>query len=136
MVIKKIPTVISVFIIGILCYSCAGSGAMTSNSAKEYNRDFNNMTKIVEKALRGSNININNISESEEGKMVLTISRGQYVNNDEIQQDQGKVRIIKLSEQKTRVEVDNPDYHFSVPDHQREDYRRIVFNRINSLLNE
>ena len=135
MVKQRLLLFVTIIVPMIFFHGCASLGSMNSQGSKEYNRDFDSMAKIVEKALRGSNININDISEHE-GEMVLTVSRGQYVNNKEIQQDKGEVRIIRVSEKKTRVEVDNPDYHFSVPDHQREDYQRIIFTRINSILNK
>lgn len=92
------------------------------------------MIEVVERAIKGSNINIAHFDDSKEGVLRMIINREVYINNESTQSEQGRVVITQLDGRKTQVEVENPEYHFSVPDHQKINYQRIIFNRINSLL--
>jgi hypothetical protein len=136
----KNTVIVTLFIfIGLLIQSCATSGETSKNSgdSRVYNSSYNQMVTIVEKAIRGSNMNIDLVNKSEnENKMRLVVSRDRYVGNEEVQQEQGEVRIIGEADNKTRVEIDNPEYHFSVPEYQREDYQRILFLRIDDIMDK
>lgn len=124
-------------IISLLVPACATFGSLSENSrrTREYPVDFNRMKTVVERAVKGSNFNIDHVSGADSNnRMVLTVNRERYVGNESVQQEQGEVRIIKVDEKNTRVEIDNPEYHFSVPEHQRKDYQRLIFGRIDELL--
>lgn len=116
--------------------ACAGSDFLSSSSGvKEYDQSYDKMVEVVEQAIKSSNMNISFTNESDDGnKTIITVSGSRYVGSEEVQQEQGEVRIINLDENITRIEVENPDYHFSVPEHQREDYQRIIFTRIDKTL--
>lgn len=93
------------------------------------------MKEVVKQAVRAGNMNISFVDESDNGdQLTLVVGRERYMNNEEVQQERGEIRIIKLDDNKTRVEVDNPEYHFSVPTHQQEDYQRIILARIDNIL--
>lgn len=109
------------------CASLANTG--NSGSTKEYAKDYNTMKDAVQKAIIGLNINISRISE-DDGTTILTVSRDAYMNNQSVQQGQGKVRITRLDSNKTRIEIENPEYHYSVPEHQKEDYQKLIFARL------
>ena len=114
---------------------CAGSESLAGNqSSREYSEDYEKMKDVVQQALRASNLNINYVDESEDGNtMMLSVGRNLYTGSD-TQQEKGAVRIIKKDSETTIVEVENPDYHFSVPTHQKENYQRIVFGQIDNIL--
>ena len=122
--------------VGLLFQGCASSGGASGSSgnAKVYHQDYNEMIEVVERAIKGSNINIAHFDDSKEGVLRMIINREVYINNESTQSEQGRVVITQLDGRKTQVEVENPEYHFSVPDHQKINYQRIIFNRINSLL--
>lgn len=129
---KFFPGVIGICLI-ILIQGCAGSGMAASDNVREYPKSFDQMQKVVDRAIGATNIVIDNISRTED-KVLMTISRSTYTNNTTTQQEHGQVIIRKLGENKTSVEVQDPDYEFSVPDQQREHYKRHIFRQIDSIL--
>jgi len=129
--------VVTLVTLSFLLIGCSGSGSLAGESAgsKVYDKSFDEMQKVVRQAVRGMNLKINNTSMSDNNsKMSMTIIREQFMGDDEVQRDQGQVRIIRLEKNKTRVEVDNPEYHYSVPQHQRAEYRRVLFLQIEDIL--
>lgn len=136
MTLKKISVVLISLIVLLTLQGCTGSGGLAgSGNSKEYNQNLERMKEVVEQAVRAGNMNVKFVSESDDGsQMTLFVGRDKYMGNDEVQQEQGEVRIIKKDAETTIVEVENPEYHFSVPSHQREDYQRIIFARIDNIL--
>lgn len=129
----KITVILSVTIM-LIVQGCAGSGGLAGNgSSKEYNQDYERMKQVVEQAIRASNMNISFVND-EGNKMTLIVGRDRYVGSEQVQQEQGEIRLLKKDDETTVVEVKNPDYHFSVPSHQKEDYQRIIFLRIDDIL--
>lgn len=122
----------------LILQSCAGSGSFSKNStagSKEYSISYGKMQEIVEQVAIMRNMNINYVNESDDKKVVtLIVSRDRYLGNRKVQQEQGEIRIIKISDNTTRVEVDNPEYHFTVPRHQKEDYQQLIFTGIDLKL--
>lgn len=110
------------------CASLANSSG-NSGSTKEYAQDYNSMKGLVKKVILGLNINIRDVSV-EDGMTVLTVTRDAYMGNQSVQQSQGKVRIISLDSNKTQIQIENPEYHYSVPEHQKEDYQKLIFARL------
>lgn len=120
-------------ILGFIVQGCAPSGNTAGNSGnvQTYAKDYEMMKGIIQRVIKGSNLNIDNVSESKERDRIdIIISQNTYVANESVRQNQGRVIIRALDEQKSSVEVENPEYHFSVPSHQREDYQRIIFSRL------
>lgn len=129
--------IVTLVTFSLLLIGCSGSGSLAGESAgsKVYDKSFEEMQNVVKQAIRGMNLKISNTSISDSNsKMSMTIIREQYMGDDEVQRDQGQVRIIRLEKKKTRVEVDNPEYHYSVPQHQRAEYRRVLFLQIKDIL--
>jgi|GEM_PF-3357280 len=112
---------------------CAGSGFATADNVREYSVSFDNMKKIVGRAIGATNITIDNTTKSGD-KYIINISRKTYTNVNTTQQEHGKVIITKLGENKSRVEVQDPEYEFSVPDQRREHYKRHIFNQIDAIV--
>lgn len=121
--------------LALLVYSCAGSEAMQGSDGNVYDAEYNRMIKVVEQAIRGRALNVEYAERSDNGNEYTVIfSKRISVNNNSVQQEQGEVHIRKLSENKTSIRIINPDYHFTVPTHQRTDYKRILTNRIKDIL--
>lgn len=116
----------------------ATCGTLQSTSADHsvtYDYDYNTMVETVEQAIRSSSLNISYAEESDNPKKYTIIFNAEATVGDEsVQQDQGKAIVEKVGEEQTKVLINNPEYHFSVPEHQREKYDRILSNRIDSLL--
>lgn len=125
-----------VLFIGLSLHACTGwESTSGNNGSREYSQDYEKMKEVAKQAIRDGNMVITYVDESDNNDSItLLIGRKRFINNEEIQVEKGEVRIIKLDEDKTRVEVDNPNYHYSVPTHQKEDYQRLIFNRISSIL--
>lgn len=132
---KNITAIILSLTIMLITQGCTGSGSLAGSvGSKEYNHDYNRMKEVVSRAIKASNMNINFVNESDDGKMTLAVSQDSYVGNEQVQKEQGEVRIIKKDDKTTVVEVENPDYHFTVPSHQKKDYQRIIYLRIDDIL--
>lgn len=119
--------------LGFIVQGCAPSGNAigSSGNAQTYAKDYETMKGIIQRVIKGSNLNIDAVTESkEEDRINIMISKNTYVANESVRQDQGRVIVQAMGEQESSVEVENPEYHFSVPRHQREDYRRIIFSRL------
>lgn len=128
---------ILVAVIFTLTYSCAGTGEMGGESAnvKTYDTDYETVRNKVQEAIRNSNIIIREVSESEDQKRTnFLINTSGRVGNNQMQQHAGRVIVEEIAEGKTRVEVENPEYHFTVPSHEKEDYRRILFQQLEELI--
>ncbi|MGD8426692.1 MAG: hypothetical protein PVH63_03625 [Balneolaceae bacterium] len=130
---KRLSGFVYLFSLLTLLQACAGSGMASTDNMREYNQDFKQMQKIVDQAIGATNIVIDDIARSQD-KVVMTISRSTYTNNTITQQEHGKVIITKLGDEKTSVEVQDPEYEFSVPDHQREHYKRYIFRQIDVIM--
>lgn len=123
------------FFIGLAMNACTGMETTSGNNGSQvYSEDYEKMKEVVKQAIRDGNMIITYVDDSKDDSITLLIGRERFVNNEEIQVEKGEVRVINLDDEKTQVEVDNPDYHFSVPNHQKEDYQRLIFTRINSIL--
>lgn len=93
------------------------------------------MVKTVEQAIRGSALEINFAQQSDGGdKYTIIFNALAYVNDQSVQKDEGEVIVENVEENKTRIVINNPEYHFSVPEHQRTEYDRVLKNRIDDIL--
>ena len=126
-----------ILLIIVMLSACAGTGGVAGNAGSErtYNQDYESMKSIVEKVIRGNSLNIDRVSEDEDARqLTLVISTSKYANNQSVRQNQGTVTVKFVNEQESAVQVENPEYHFSVPDHQRENYQRMIFSRLEEYL--
>ena len=124
-------------IILTMVYGCAGTGEMGGSSAniRTYEADYETMRSKVQEAIRNSNIIIREISESEDQKRTsFLINKSGRVGNEQMQQHAGRVIVEEIAEGQARVEVENPEYHFTVPSHEKEDYSRIIFRQLEELV--
>lgn len=119
-----------------LLQSCASLGTAGSPYQWiDYNYDYERVKSVAEQAIKGTNLRISHVNEAEDKKQIRIIfSKNASLNNQSIQEHQGLIVIQKLAEGKSRVRVENPDYHYSVPDYEREDYQRILLSRIDDIL--
>jgi hypothetical protein len=121
----------------LLLQSCGSLENTSGDRAVTYNHDFNTMVETVEQAIRSSSLNISFAQKSEDGKKYTIIFNSQVaVNNQSVQQDQGEVIVERLGDKQTKIIITNPEYHFSVPSHQRKEYDRRLKNRIDDILGE
>ena len=126
--------VIALFVV----QSCGSSGGLGSGSqsVKEYSESFSKMKEVVRNAVTGTNLNIDYVSEDDSERLVLIVNQSRYISGggETAQREEGRVEVIKVDDNTTKVRVENPDYHFSVPTHQREDYQRKIFQRVDKIL--
>jgi len=130
--LKKIGALLLLF--GLM-QGCASTGNMTGGNSREYSRNFDEMRKIVEDAVNQSNINIYDVENAlKQGEVIMYISKDATNKQEHTQDDTGVVRVLKVSDTKTRVEVEDPEYEFSVPSYERVKYSNKIFDRIDELL--
>ncbi len=124
-------------VIFTLIYSCAGTGALGGGSAniRTYDTDYETMRSKVQEAIRNSNIIIREVSDSEDKKRTnFLINKSGRVGNEQMQQHAGRIIVEEIADGQTRVEVENPEYHFTVPSHEKENYTRIIFRKLEELV--
>ncbi len=120
---------------GLLVQGCGSLETTSGDRSITYDHDFNMMVETVEQAIRGSSLNISFAQKSDDGnKYTIVFNSQATVNNESVQKDQGEVIVERIDESQTKVIIINPDYHFSVPSHQREEYDRRLKNRIDDIL--
>lgn len=120
---------------GIVVASCGTLQSTSADQSITYDYDYNTMVETVEQAIKSSSLNISYAEESENPqKYTIIFNAEASIGDESVQQDQGKATVEKLGEEQTKVLINNPEYHFSVPEHQREKYDRILSNRIDNLL--
>lgn len=117
---------------------CAGSGmAGSSYDWHEYNKGYSEMQSVVQEAVKERALKINTVRETEAGQEYHVIfSRNTTIDNQDVQKEQGEIILQKVSEGASRVRIENPEYHFSIPEHERVDYKRILFPQIDRILQQ
>jgi len=122
----------------IIMGGCAGSGmAGSSYDWHEYKQSYSTMQSVVQKAVKERALKINTVRETEAGQEFHVIfSQNTTIDNQDVQKEQGEMILQKVTEGTSRVRIENPEYHFSIPDHERVDYRRILFPQIDKLLKQ
>lgn len=123
------------FSIVIVGYGCGPLETVSGDRSITYEEDFNTMIETAEQAIRGSMLDIHFAQESDDGeRYIIRFNAKVNIDSESIQKDQGELIIQRMSEKQTKVVINNPEYHFSVPDHQRKEYDRTLKNRIDSIL--
>jgi uncharacterized protein YxeA len=134
--LKQVLFIITIVLITVL-QGCGSLETASGDRAVTYEHDFNTMVETVEQAIRSSSLNISFAQKSEDGKKYTIIFNSQVaVNNQSVQQDQGEVIVERLGDKQTKIIITNPEYHYSVPSHQREKYDRKLKNRIDDILDD
>lgn len=132
--------VIGIVVIAFNLQGCAGSSGLSGSSEnpRTYQSDYQTMKEVVETAIKGGSLDIIEVSEPESGetRTVIKIAKSDFTDRQSLRTHQGIVTVKKEAENKTSVEVENPDYHYTVPGHKREDYERLVFSAIKDQLNK
>ncbi len=133
---SKVRFVLGAVLMLFVLQSCASSGNSVSNKGEKiYNKDFNSMVETVESAIRNSKMSIETSQQSQNPQtLTIIVSERAQMRGKSVQRRQGEVRVIKVGENKTKVRITNPDYHYSVPEDSRTDYQRVILNRIDSML--
>ncbi|HET6527359.1 MAG TPA: hypothetical protein VFG39_01275 [Balneolaceae bacterium] len=123
--------------VAVVFQACMGIKATSTGDDHIYAQPFNKMVNVVEEAVEGGGIHIEDVFRADDEKRITliintnTYSRGR---DEVIQKGQGTVIITELAKDKVQVEVENPDYHFTVPQYMREKYDRIIYDRISAIL--
>ncbi len=127
--------VVLIIVMLMLLQGCGSLESASDDQSITYEADFNMMVETVEQAIRSSSLNISFAQKSDDGNSYTIIFNSQVaVNNQSVQQDQGKVVVENFGNNQTKVIITNPEYHFSVPTHQRKEYDRLLKNRIDDIL--
>lgn len=122
--------------LGLLFQGCSTLDTASGDRTVTYDKDFDTMVETVEQAIQGSALEINFARKSDAGdKYTIVFNARGHVNTQSVQQDQGEVIVESIEDNKTRVIINNPEYHFSVPSNQRREYDEELKNKIDNILN-
>ncbi len=136
--IKLFSKVIAaIFITTFLFQGCANTGSSRTSygDTRVYAESFEDAREKVKQGISQTNLGIEGISEADDGNAVtFLVSNKVSRNKDHVQQEQGEVRIEKVSDSETRISVENPEYHFTVPEYEKEDYQRTLFQAFDEIM--
>ena len=124
---------------GLLVQGCAASESATESygGKQMYDESYSTMRELVKRAVRGAGLTVIEISEPPgKSRMRILISKSGQLGTQAVRQHRGAVTVEGINGKKTRVTVENPDYHYTVPSYKKENYQRIIFSQIESRLNE
>lgn len=116
---------------------CGSLENVSGDRENIYDREFNFMVETVERAIRAQSLVINFSRKSDDGNRYLIIFHSpSFVNaNSDIQRkDEGEVIIERVDNNKTKVVISNPEYHYSIPSHHRRKYDKELKEGIDRLL--
>ncbi|SMO35368.1 hypothetical protein [Fodinibius sediminis] len=139
MVGKVFKSMVLGCMVGLVVQGCAGTGGLggSSGSTRTYEQEYAAVKKVVNDIVQNSVFLVISIEESEDNTQTkYYISKSNYVGEQQVNQHQGTIIVTGLAEGGTRVEVENPEYHYTVPNYEKEDYRREVFRRLEKALQE
>lgn len=134
---KALTGYLFLLIVAVMSQACSGLKVTSNDDEHIYAQPFPKMIEVVERAVEGGGLHIERTFRSDDKtKLTLIVNTNAYIrgNNQTVQKDQGTVIITKLAKNKVEVEVENPDYHYTVPQYMRKKYDRIIFNRISAIL--
>jgi len=110
----------------VLIQSCATVGS-ASGDTRTYSKSYEAVKKMVNDAINETKLNIDDVGEASDDPLTIyKVSVNQAVAKTHSTQEQGKVVVQKMANGIIKVEVVNPEYHYTVPDYQKEDYQRIL----------
>ncbi len=133
--LKKQLLIILTIVVIVFLQGCGSLETTSGDRSITYDHGFNTMIKTVEQAIKSSSLDISFTQESDNGnKYTLLFNSQVAVYNQSVQQDQGKVVVERVGDKQTKVIITNPEYHFSIPSHQRKEYDRQLKNRIDDIL--
>jgi len=122
---------ISALMLVFLFVGCAGSGVVKRQS-RVYNKDYKTMLEIVKQAATAGNIRIVYSRELNTPKrMRMTFMPMGAIGKNE----RGKIHLKTLANLKTEIIIENPEKQIG-PNNQKRDYRKYLFDRIDSLIVE
>lgn len=116
---------------------CATSESSLGHSAdtRIYTESYEKVNEKIPDGLKKTKLGVLQVEEEEDGSrttyyVVKTTGRGK----SHVQQEEGKVRVEKTEAGFTKVVVENPEYHYTVPSHEKEDYQKIIFRIFDQML--
>lgn len=123
-------------VLAVIVTGCAGGGMLQNNDAHIYNQDYDHMVDVVKQAILDGPRSIYNIDENKKDSLTHIQFKQSMnnTNNQHVQQARGKATIRKMGKNKTSVEIEDPDYEYTVPDRQRVKYERVLMNGIDKIL--
>jgi len=109
-----------------LLQSCATVGG-ASGDTRTYSESYKSVKQMVQDAIQETNLVVRDVSESENGLVtVYYIASDKWETNQHISEEAGKVRVQKNTDGIIKVEVEDPEYHYTVPDYEKEHYKRVL----------
>jgi len=112
---------------GIFIFQACATVGGVSGDTRTYSESYEAVKEMVNQAINETKLTIDDMAESKDKPVtVYKISVNKAVGKTHMTQEGGKVIVRKMSNGIVEVEVVNPEYHYTVPDYQKEDYQRIL----------
>ena len=111
--------------------------SVSGDRSKTYNQDFDTIITTVEKALRGRSLEINFANKSDDGnRYFVTFRSTDYYNTSAQPSDEGEIIIERVSDNETKITINNPEYEPTIPSHHREKYDKELIEEIDKILGQ
>lgn len=137
MKLTKIRLSILIILLTSFVFSCGPLGTVSGDRSITYEEDFDTMVETVEQAIRGRTLEINFAEKSDDGNRYQVLFHdNEYLNNNNDSQrtNEGEVIVERLEEDKTKVIINNPEYHYTIPSHQQKKYDQELKEKIEEIL--
>lgn len=125
-----------------VCGACGSLQQATGNS-RIYDKSFDKVDGLVREGVENTKLVITNTLKSND-ESVITYhvvqgssgggSSGSTVGSQHVNQERGTITVSKLANGKIKLSVENPDYNFALPNHQREDYEHILLEAFDKVM--
>ena len=116
---------------------CGPLGTVAGDRTKTYSKDFDTMVNTVERAIRGRSLEINFANKSDDGnRYFVTFRSTDYYNTSAQPSDEGEIIIERISDNETKITINNPEYEPTIPSHHREKYDKELIEEIDKILGQ
>ncbi|WP_138431256.1 hypothetical protein [Fodinibius saliphilus] len=123
-----------VAVLTIIFLSACSSMGNLGSSGVVYNKSYNKMGNVVEQAIKSYSLSIDSVNNVSDKKVIIVFSKAATLRDRNVPKDKASVTIESLQENKTKVIIDNPDYHFTIPNHEKVNYKSLLKKRIDTIL--
>jgi hypothetical protein len=102
-----------------------------------YDHEYSLIKGYVEQAINDSNLWARSRDENKAGtelNIILLKEDMLKKTGDATYSESGTVTVTDLGDGKTRVRVENPEYHYTIPQYDRVDYQEKLFKKVDAIL--
>lgn len=141
----KTPYYLCLIFCGVVLLQACATVQLTSGKVRTYSMDFDTVVAKVDSCFnRTGLVALKTWQSNNPSRKTYLIAKGaspssvgnSVVGSEHVEHKKGKVEVKQLPDARVQVQVENPDYHFTVPEYKRQDYRRSFFQVLDRMMEE